>query len=109
MVRLTVYAMSYELYVVEWYDGERCARTMLLIKCGFLEKGSVEIRHTQVPRHDPTRHATRNADRTDGRCFLAKWTVGFTALTFRTNSLHNNHFISPRDIYHPGKPCYSTP
>ena len=107
MVRLTVYAMSYELYVVEWYDGERCARTMLLIKCGFLEKGSVESTHPgTAPRPDCT---TRNADRTDGRCFLAKWTVGLTALTLRTKSLHNNHFISPRDIYHPGKPCYSTP
>ena len=111
MVRLTVYAMSYELYVVEWHDGDRCARTMLLIKCGFLEKGSVESTHPGTRRHD-RRTATgekRTRHRTDGRCFLAKWTVRLTALTLRTKSLHNNHFISPRDIYHPGKPCYSTP
>ena len=49
MVRLTVYAMSYELYVVEWYDGERCARTMLLIKCGFLVRKGQLNRHAQVP------------------------------------------------------------
>ena len=108
MVRLTVYAMSYELYVVEWYDGERCARTMLLIKCGFLVRKGQLNRHAQRYRPRPLSTATRNAQ--DRRAlFSCEMDREIDCINTQNEKSSQQPFHLPTRHLPPGKPCYSTP
>jgi hypothetical protein len=86
MVRLTVYAMSYKLYVVEWYD-----RRELVREAWQASRFALDGR---------TKHA--NA------VFFAKWTVRLTALTTQ-NEKSSQPFHRPTRHLPSSTPCYSTP
>ena len=86
MVRLTVYAMSYKLYVVEWYDRRELVREAGVAGVAVRSKG--------------TKHA--NA------VFFAKWTVRLSALTTQ-NEKSSQPFHRPTRHLPSSTPCYSTP
>jgi hypothetical protein len=84
MVRLAVYAMSYELYVVEWYDR----------------------REPRVVREPVA--ASRFCSKRKYAVFFAKWTVRLTALTTQ-NEKSSQPFHRPTRHLPSSTPCYSTP